>query len=201
MSRGKPAVWLDIPRLAVFPNFLSDDECDYLVERAKPKLTRSTVVAGEDKLDMVHEGRTSSGCCFERGETEKITTIERKLAMLTATPLENGEGLQVLRYEEDQYYRPHHDYFDPTLPGYDKYLERGGQRLYTVIMYLNDDFDQGETEFPILRMLIPPIKGSALVFANVAPNGRIDDQTLHGGREPKNGTKYIATKWIRQGVY
>lgn len=150
-------------------------------------------------LAVQHEGRTSSGCCLARGETLQIEAIERRLAALTNSPYENGEGLQITRYEAGQFYAPHHDYFNPTEPGFDKYLQRGGQRVFTVILYLNDGFREGETEFPVLRFMIPPIRGSALIFANIdLANDRLDDSTLHGGRPPVGGTKFIATKWIRQ---
>lgn len=202
MTKRNPCVWASQnPRIALFTNFLSDEECNYLIELSEPRMTRSTVVVDNDEPDAVHDGRTSSGCCLERGETWRITAIEKRLAQLTGTPLENGEGLQILRYEEGQHYLPHHDYFDPGVGGYMKYLERGGQRTHTCIMYLSDEFAQGETEFPLLRCVIPPRKGSVLVFCNITPEGRLDEQTLHGGRPPTGGVKWIATKWIRQRVF
>jgi prolyl 4-hydroxylase len=139
---------------------------------------------------------------MKRGETLQIEAIERRLAALTNSPYENGEGLQLTRYEEGQFYLPHHDYFDPTKPGFDKYLAQGGQRVFSVILYLNDGFRAGETEFPVLRFLIPPTKGSALVLANMdLQTDVLDDSTLHGGRAPVGGTKFIATKWIRQNAF
>ena len=203
MTKNAQFVFMfDNPRVTYFPGFLSHEECDYLIDRAEGKFKPSTVLSkDENAYEEENPGRTSSGTCFERGETEKITHIERRIAHMTGTPLENGEGLQLLKYEEGQHYLPHHDFFDPNEPGYMKYLGRGGQRTFSVIMYLNDDFEDGETEFPLLRFRVVPAKGAALVFANLTEKGALDTQTLHGGRPPKNGTKYIATKWIRQKAY
>lgn len=161
---------------------------------------RSTVITGkEGKVEEEHPGRTSEGCCFRRGETLQIEAIERRVAALTNSPYEHGEGLQVLRYEPGQHYLPHHDFFDPDVAGYDKYIGKSGQRVFSVILYLNDNFREGETEFPIMRFLFPPTRGSALVYANInLKTDSLDESTLHGGRPPVGGTKFIATKWIRQ---
>lgn len=197
------AIAFQNPGIALFHNVLTPTECKYLIEAAQDRLEPSTVLTpAEDAFGEVHEGRTSSGACFSRGATPEIEVIERRIAQLTNSPFENGEGLQVMRYEEGQHYLPHHDFFDIEKPGYEKYIGSAGQRVFSVIMYLNDDFQEGETEFPILRFVVPPIRGSALVFRNVgADNSRPDCSTLHGGRPPKKGTKYIATKWIRENAY
>lgn len=189
------------PFICLFSDFLGEDECKYLIHRAEPKLVPSTVVAQGNVFQESHPGRTSSGMCFSRGETTVIDRIERRIAEVTRSPVENGEGIQVLRYEEGQHYLPHYDYFDPARDGYDKYLQRGGQRIYSAIMYLSDDFKDGETEFPLLGLRVPPVKGNMLVFSNLRPGYQLDERTLHGGVPPAGGTKYIATKWIRQYAY
>jgi hypothetical protein len=93
----------------------------------------------------VHADRTSSGMHFERGESELVARIERRIGELVGCPVENGEPLQVLHYTPGAEYKPHHDYFDPAQPGNDQVLAMGGQRIATLVMYLNDVEAGGST--------------------------------------------------------
>jgi prolyl 4-hydroxylase len=124
------------PRLALFGGLLDDDECDALVELARPRLARSLTVAERSGGSEVNAARTSDGMFFARGETALIERIEQRIAELLRWPVQRGEGLQVLRYGPGAQYRPHFDYFDPAQPGSAAVLARGGQRVATLIIYL-----------------------------------------------------------------
>jgi prolyl 4-hydroxylase len=120
---------------------------------------------------------------------------------LTGHPPDHGEPIQVLHYTPGAEYKPHHDYFDPVQPGNDRVLAMGGQRVATLIMYLNDVEAGGSTVFPRLGLDVLPRRGAAVYFANTQESGEIDARTLHGGSPVVAGEKWIATKWIRQGRY
>jgi prolyl 4-hydroxylase len=111
----------------------------------------------------------------------------------------HGEGLQILRYRPGAEYRPHHDYFDPVHPGTAKILERGGQRVGTLVMYLNTPEGGGATTFPDVGLEVAPVRGNAVFFSydRAHPSTR----TLHGGAPVTAGEKWVATKWLRQGVF
>lgn len=194
-------VWTVVkhPRVVVFGNVLSHDECDELILLAQPKLSRSLTVDNQTGGDEVNPARTSDGMFFNRGENPLCERIERRLAELVNWPYENGEGLQVLRYKNGAQYVPHYDYFDPSQPGTPKILQRGGQRVGTIVMYLRTPERGGSTVFPDIGLEVAPIKGSAVFFSYDRPHP--DTKTLHGGTPVTLGEKYVATKWMREGPF
>jgi prolyl 4-hydroxylase len=186
------------PRVVLLGNVLSDEECDTLCAYTEQRLTRSPVVGDSDGVSEVHAYRTSRGAMLERGETELIRKIDMRLAALADWPVERGEGLQVVRYETGNEYRPHYDWFDPSSPGPRKHLECGGQRVGTFVLYLTDVAQGGGTSFPGLGLEIQPRKGSAVFFANTDAFGTPDRDTLHAGTPVVTGVKLIANKWLRE---
>lgn len=187
------------PRVVVFGGLLSDEECDEMVALARQRLTRSETLDNATGETEVHAARTSDGMFFNRGEFELCLRIERRIARLVRWPFENGEGLQVLRYRPGAEYRPHHDYFDPVHPGSQAVLKRGGQRVGTVVMYLNVPAKGGATTFPDVALEIAPIKGNAVFFSYERPHP--STRTLHGGAPVIEGEKWVATKWLRESRF
>ena len=97
------------PRVVVFADLLSREECEALIALSEPRLARSQTVDTATGGSEVNAARTSDGMFFQRGETPLIDRIERRLAMLLHWPLDHGEGLQILRYRPGAGYKPHHD--------------------------------------------------------------------------------------------
>ena len=192
---------IESPRVVLFGNLLSDEECDLLVSLSRDKLERSSVVNANTGAYDIHPHRTSSGTYFKRGENELLQRVERRIAELVECPVEQGEPTQVLHYEPGGEYKPHYDYFDPALPGNQEVLAQGGQRIATLIMYLNDVECGGSTVFPQIGLNVLPRKGHAVYFAYGDDDGALDVRTLHGGSPVKSGEKWIATKWFRQQPY
>lgn len=194
----------DKARVFVIRDFLTDEECDYLIGLAKPALKRSTVVDGQNaaKEGRVDERRTSEGMfCNIYPNDPVLLRIEQRVADVTHTPRQNGEPIQVLCYQKGGEYQPHHDYFLPQTAGEVAALDRGGQRMITVIMYLNTPEAGGHTIFPKLNVSVVPKKGRALVFYDCLPSGGEDILTLHGGAPVQKGEKWIATRWVREGTF
>lgn len=190
---------MKLPRVIVFGGLLSDEECDALIELSRPRLVRSETVDNSTGGSEVNAARTSDGMFFERGETPLIAGIERRIAELVRWPLESGEGLQILRYRPGAEYRPHHDYFDPVHPGTARILQRGGQRVGTIVMYLNTPEGGGATTFPEVGLEVAPVRGNAVFFSY--DRAHPATRTLHGGAPVLAGEKWVATKWLRQGVF
>ena len=187
------------PRVVVLGGFLSDAECDELTESSRPRMTRSETVVNATGGSEVHEARTSRGMFFARAETPLCDRIERRIGALLNWPVQNGEGLQVLHYQPGAEYKPHHDYFDPAQPGMTAVLARGGQRVGTVLMYLNTPEKGGGTVFPDVALEVAPIKGNAVFFSYDRPHAVT--RTLHGGSPVVEGEKWVATKWLREGEF
>ncbi|XP_043708773.1 probable prolyl 4-hydroxylase 4 [Telopea speciosissima] len=199
------------PRAFVYEGFLTDEECDHLISIAKSELKRSAVadnLSGKSKLSEV---RTSSGMFISKGKDAIISGIEDKIAAWTFLPKENGEDIQVLRYEHGQKYDPHYDYFADKVN-----IARGGHRVATVLMYLTDVEKGGETVFPEAEesshrgssskddlsdcakkgIAVKPRRGNALLFFSLLPNAIPDQSSLHAGCPVIEGEKWSATKWI-----
>ena len=189
------------PDIELLEGVLSPQECDELVARSRHKLLRSTTVNGQSGATEVIEDRTSSGTYFTLAENDLIASIDQRLSALTHHPVDHGEGLQVIHYLPGGEYKAHFDYFPPTDQGSAVHLRHGGQRVCTVVMYLNDVEVGGETHFPALNLKVLPKKGAALRFSYCNEDGVLDERSLHAGLPVIQGEKWIATKWIRQGPY
>lgn len=170
------------------PNFLTSDECDAIVEMAQEKgLEKSGLYEGDE--DMYDERvRKSEQTWLYR----PIGNIAERIAQIAGLPVENQEAYQVVHYEKGGRYEPHYD-----ACVYDcERMNIGGPRIYTFLIYLNDDFEGGETHFPNIGFTVKPEKGKAVLFRNVTDSGRILRESSHGGNPVRSGEKWIINKWI-----
>ena len=187
---------VDEPPLRVLEGILGDTECAELIELARPRLQRALTVDDEGN-QQVDQRRTSEGMFFTLGELPLIRQIEQRLAGLLEVPASHGEGLQILHYLPGQEYEPHFDWFDPELPGFQGITRAGGQRIASVVMYLNTPEQGGGTAFPELGLTVTARRGAAVYFAYEGG----DPSSLHAGLPVIRGEKWIATKWLRERPY
>lgn len=192
---------LQDPNVALVTDLLSARECEDLVRLASGKMRRSQVVDRDSGQLEVSAVRTSEGAHFQRGENALVQRLEQRIADLTGVPVDHGEPLQVLHYRVDDEYRPHHDYFDPASPGSQEHVRHGGQRIATMVVYLNAVEEGGDTGFPELELSVRPQPGSAVYFEYFNAAGELDGRCLHAGTPVRRGEKWIVTKWLRQGPY
>ncbi|CAA2991517.1 probable prolyl 4-hydroxylase 4 [Olea europaea subsp. europaea] len=209
-SKVKTVSWK--PRAFVYEGFLTKDECNHLISLAKSELKRSAVADNESGKSTLSEVRTSSGMFIPKSKDPIVDGIEEKIAAWTFLRKENGEDIQVLRYEPGQKYDPHHDYFVDKVN-----LARGGHRIATSLMYLSDVEKGGETVFLSAEetshrrsvsvdedlsecgrkgIAVKPRKGDALLFFSLYPDAVPDPTSLHAGCPVIEGEKWSATKWI-----
>jgi prolyl 4-hydroxylase len=184
------------PRVVVFGGLLADGECKALMALARGTLTPSRVVDAHTGTAELHAGRSSEGTYFLRDANPLIQRIERRIAALTAWPLDHTEGLQVLRYCPGTQYTPHYDYFDPREAGTVAHVSNGGQRVASLVMYLNTPAIGGATVFPDAGLEVAAVRGNAVFFSYNMPHPV--SKTLHGGAPVIEGEKWIATKWFRE---
>jgi prolyl 4-hydroxylase len=185
-----------VPNVIVLGNLLGPSECEALMEAARPRLVRSLTVDTKTGGEELNPDRTSEGMFFRRAENAVVRQVEARIARIFGWPQENGEGLQVLHYGPGTEYKPHYDYFDPTEPGTPAILQRGGQRVATLIMYLHEPEEGGATVFPDIEVRVAPRRGNAVFFSY--PQALPSSLTLHGGEPVTTGEKWIATKWLRE---
>jgi prolyl 4-hydroxylase len=183
--------------------FLSSEECQHLIGVCKPKFKRSQVIDHSTGGNVEQAIRTSSSCFMGRAETETIGAVEKRAAEVLGVPVENIETLQMVRYYPGQKYDAHHDFFHHFGP-------RDNQRYATVLVYLNDDFEGGSTDFPKVGVSAQPKEGDGVLwFSCWRPGCRVGsvgctskackcfDESLHLGAPPKTGVKYALNVWVR----
>lgn len=192
---------LNQPRVVLLGNVLSDEECAAIAAFCSGRYVRSTVTSEDDGQSTVHRGRTSEMAFIQRGESDVADRIERRLAAIAHWPVERGEPFQLQKYGVSQEYRAHYDWLNPDAGGHRSHLRRGGQRVATFILYLNEVEQGGGTAFPSIGLEVFPRKGNALFFLNTDAHHQPDRQTLHAGCPVVRGTKIIANKWLRAGTY
>jgi prolyl 4-hydroxylase len=180
------------PDIIMVCGLLAAEECRYIVALAEPLLQPSFVIDPNTGGRMPHPVRTSYGSAI--GPTQEdlvINRINRRLAAATGTKYAWGEPLHILRYTGGQEYKPHLD----AIPGL------ANQRQWTALAYLSDDYKGGETDFPDLGITIRGAPGDVLLFRNTLADGRADPRTRHTGLPVTSGSKWLATRWIRQAPY
>lgn len=182
----------DTPLIRVAPGFLNPEECQHLAHISSPNLAPSVIVDPATGATRPHEIRTSDGMSIGPASEDLIVrAINARIAAFSGTPIENGEPLAVLRYSPGQEYKLHSD----ALPNGED------QRYCTVILYLNEGFEGGETDFPAIGLRVRPKAGMALQFTNLRPDGKPDPFARHAGLPIVRGVKWIATRWIREQRY
>lgn len=188
----------DQPRIRVTPGFASAAECRWIIARTRDKLGPAMVwdaVGGMGKLDPIRSNRAVE---LRVTDMDVVTEVVRaRISVAARLPEPIFETPQVMHYSVGQEFRPHHDFLDPKEPGYAADLAHRGQRIATFLIYLNDDFEGGETEFPKAGIAHRGSAGDALFFTNVTQDGDPDPRTLHAGRPPTKGEKWIFSQWIR----
>ena len=176
--------------ITIIDNVLTSPECDELIELGNPNLKTATTL-GEN----IEGYRTAEGSWLFNNTplTEKVIQTVSKL---TNTPNENQEAIHIVKYEIGGEYKEHHDFFN--IKQASAALGVAGQRIKSCLFYLNDDYEGGETFFPIKKIKVTPRKGRLLIWDNVNENGKEDNESLHAGLPVISGTKYIAIIWIRE---
>ncbi|ADU38711.1 2OG-Fe(II) oxygenase [Variovorax paradoxus] len=191
-SRGEDPVF------AALGNVVDAHECKALIEMAKPRLAPSTLVDPMSGRDVVSDKRASWGMFFRLCENDLVARLDRRLSALMNLPLENGEGLHLLYYPTGAGSEPHHDYLAPTNAANRESIARSGQRVSTLVTYLNDAPEGGQTVFPQLGLAVSPIRGNACYFEYCDGNGRVDARSLHASAPVTRGDKWVMTKWMRE---
>lgn len=187
------------PRVVLIEDFITLAESAEMVNKAKERIARSTVMKVNVHGDEVSAARTSEGMFYLKEEFDALANVERRIEALTNWPIENQEAMQILRYGIGAEYVAHNDYFNEEDPGVIPTLQRGGNRSATVILYLNDVDSGGGTYFPESTIEVKPKARSALFFGYPTTDSR--SKTLHAGLPVIAGEKWIAVKWIRESIF
>ncbi len=180
------------------PDFLTSEECDLIMKLSSDKLETSRVYSSD--ADLVSDVRKSEQCWLKDDVDDLIKKISLRIAEITETEMKDQEEFQVVKYPPGGYYRAHYDACDWRKEDCSRFEGDRGTRFITFIIYLNDNFEGGETYFPNIDKKVSPKKGKAAIFYDTGEDGVVLDKSLHGGLDVANGEKWICNKWIRRKV-
>lgn len=188
----------DAPHFVAVRDFLAPPLCGYLMERSAARLIQAQVYdayRGGLKVDPM---RTNKGAAYSLIDTDLVMQLVRaRIAQTASVPFDALEPLEILHYSVAERYKPHFDFFHPSLPNYPDEMRLRGQRIRTCLVYLNGDYEGGETEFPRIDFKFRGDVGEAFIFDNVLPDGTGDSSTLHAGLPPASGEKWLLSQWMR----
>ena len=188
----------EAPRMRAAAGFAPPAVCDWLIARgrvlARPALVFDQATGGP----MAVDARSNSAAEFDIVQGDVVTLlVQARIGVTLGVPVQVMEPMQVLHYRVGQQFAPHFDHLDVSEPGYAADVAQRGQRIATFLLYLNDDYAGGETDFPTIGLTHRGRRGDALYFANVDTANRPDPLTLHAGLPPTSGEKWLLSQWVR----
>eukprot|EP00977_Amphora_coffeiformis_P002260 scaffold426_cov219-Amphora_coffeaeformis.AAC.22 len=204
------------PRVFSIEGFLSDQECDSLIALGRAAgLAPSSLQAGRSAEETNDRSTRSSSNTWLGRDVANVTDViyrrAAKLIKMDASLLQKpvgddyhqhehslAESLQLVRYQKDEQYTAHHDFVYP--PAFNRHQPT---RFATVLFYLNDDFEGGQTVFPRAvnaqyhdGITVQPKKGKAVLFYNMLPDGNMDELSQHASKPVESGEKFLANLWV-----
>ena len=189
------------PLVRVFQRFATDTVCAWLIEQARPGLKRALIydpVGGKDVADHM---RTNSAAGFDLVHADLVqAVVQWRMSAAVGVPVQHMEGPTVLHYAIGEEITNHYDFVNPRIPNYQAEIAQRGQRIITFLVYLNDDYEGGETDFPELGLRYHGAKGDGLFFTNALRNGEPDLRMVHAGLPPKDNEKWLMSQFIRNRV-
>ena len=196
-SRPARALSTD-PAITAVEGFLAPDVCDWITDRAREHMTRAKVAGAGSHSPVQDQTRTNSSAELGLVHTDLVVLLIRdRLSAACGLPVNAMEVPQVLHYAVGQEFRVHEDYLLPDGAYKARDLASHGQRAKTLLIYLNDGFEGGETDFPLLDLRFKGAKGELLTFTNVLADGSPDRRMRHAGLPPSAGEKWLFSQWVR----
>jgi prolyl 4-hydroxylase len=182
--------------IKIIDNILTETECNELLQMGlKNGLTKANTL-GENITSYRSADNT---WIWETNEL--VTKIQTIVQNESGLPIENQEKIHIVKYGIGGEYKTHHDFFHPNTDYYDSSMGTSGQRVFSFLFYLNDDFTGGETEFPKKDTIVTPQTGRLLIWRNLNEDRTLDYDSLHAGLPVLSGEKNIAIVWVRENSF
>ena len=186
------------PVIGVSERFAPPVVCAWIIAKARERLAPAQVFDVGANRPVQKTSRTNSFAGFDLiGSDLVVLLIRERAAALAGAEVQALEAPQALHYEVGQEFTPHFDFLESDVAGHVRSLDQRGQRVATVLVYLNEAFEGGETDFPLLGLKFRGRPGDALIFRNVGADGQPDRRLLHAGLAPTSGEKWLLSQWVR----
>jgi hypothetical protein len=199
LLRAPPAarVAFERPRIVVLERFATPEECQWLISRAGSGLRRAKVYRDSSTAEVA-ETRTNREMALTIFNADvALSLIRDRIAAASGTPVTHFEIAKLLSYSPGEQFALHADFIEAKTPELARELAARGQRAATLLIYLNEDYEGGATQFPRLDWQYRGGRGDALLFRNVDANDAPDYDTVHAGMPPTTGEKWVLSQWIR----
>jgi hypothetical protein len=188
----------DSPEICAFAELIPESVCDWLIAGSTGRLGRALVYDPLSGADYASEVRTNSWAQFDLMGCEFVhVLVQLRMEAACRIALHQMEATAILHYCVGEQISDHYDFVDPNLPNYEQELEKNGQRIMTFLVYLNDNYEGGETVFPKLGIAHAGARGEGLYFVNALADGAPDKRALHAGKPPTRGEKWVISQFIR----
>lgn len=185
------------PRVLTVANFMSQAECERLIARTLT-LRRADVYDPASGVGMIAKERSNTKSEVTLANMDlPFLMVHARMSATIGLPNQFFELTNILHYSPGEQFTPHYDFLDPAEPGLQADLQARGQRIVTFLVYLNEGYEGGETDFPRLDYRFKGKTGDALMFGNVSAKGAPDARTLHAGLPPTSGEKWLLSQWVR----
>jgi hypothetical protein len=189
------------PLVCVYQNFVPASVCAWLIEQARPNLKRALIYDPVGGKDIADHMRTNTAAGFDLMRADVVqAAVQCRMSAAVGMSVHYMEGPTVLHYAKGEQITNHYDFVNPRIPNYGAEISQRGQRVITFLVYLNDDYEGGETDFPSLGLRYHGAKGQGLFFTNALPNGEPDLRMVHAGLPPKNNEKWLMSQFIRNRI-
>jgi len=186
------------PLIMSFENFIPLEVCKLLIRQSATRLQPALVYDPVNRRNIRFKTRTNSIAQFNLVENDVIHfLLQERMSAACSIPMVQMEATAILNYQPGEEISNHFDFVDPELPNYAQEIADNGQRVITFLIYLNDDYEGGETAFPEVGITHKGQAGEGLYFVNSLPDGSADVRTLHAGKPPTTGQKWIVSQFIR----
>lgn len=186
------------PLIRAYEGFADARSCAWLIARARGRLSPALVYNPEAQCLEHRPERTNTSAGFTLEDVDLVQIVlQARIAEAVGVPFRNFESPFVLHYAPGQAFDEHYDFVDPSTPNYEQEVARNGQRIVTFLIYLNDDYEDGSTSFSRLKLSHKGRAGDGFAFVNALPDGSADVRTLHAGRPPSAGEKWVFSQFIR----
>jgi len=195
------------PYIFVIDDFLKDEECEFIKKVSKDGLKLAGVSylnKDKEKYGSNYNGRTNSSKWINKEKYLLMKNICKRIGKMMNCDYRYFEDFQVIHYKESEEYKYHYDAYDKNeTEKYEKFCSERGNRIGTVLVYLNDVEEGGETGFDSIDksdepLLIKPKKGRLILFKNLNNDGSLNMKSRHAGLPVKKGEKWAFNLWLRE---
>lgn len=184
-----------VANINIIEDFLDEATCKYLISLIKKNHFSSTITTADTEPDKYF--RTSKTCNMPQKDPV-VQALEEQMTSYLGIDKVLSETSQGQYYEVGNQFKPHTDWFTRNTDEWAKFAAHEGQRTWTFMLYLNNVEEGGETEYTDLGISIKPKQGMGIIWNNMDSTGKDIQATIHWGKPPLKGEKFVITKWFRE---